>query len=550
MAYIENTLCDDVLTEIFKSFVNSDDDNTMTNVFKLSQVDSRWRQLALSDSTLWNHITIDEKVINQSIPVRQLAQDASTRANYAPSVFPRVALMLERSRTQLITVTIEIPICSLGRLPFNYFHSELLATLLSTHALRIEVFSIDTAYWKHHSLVLSIFRQKSLPNLAELNIKRQYMPMQEFEHRFDQPSLREPPCAVPYARKSTLEGDDPQNVLIYPKLRVVTLTGTNHKWNRFFGGNLTCLSIAALPFLARPTVVQLLRMLSSTRNTLECLELAGSLPFLEPDDRENFPPITLRNVTDLTLGYTMPLEVELFVDYFRVPSLLALAIHNLDGRTHDSMPFHEYTQVCQDTLSAFGSVLRHFPLEQIEDFSLSGAHFGYQPPYLPTEQNAEAGHVKLGDLPIPFQLVQRLHSVTSLALENPDRLFLTGMLYPQLDKVPKGRREYDDEEVMIPMVFSAVEDLHFDVNSDEAAHRSVVRYLNDRWQRFLKDDEDGNRVYMGESLEFLELDFSQMTPTEFRDTNWKCLSIADTYRLTVNDPDHYEPIVYENMGEE
>ncbi|KAF9033234.1 hypothetical protein BDZ89DRAFT_1062981, partial [Hymenopellis radicata] len=85
-----------------------------------------------------------------------------------------------------------------------------------------------------------------------------------------------------------------------------------------------------------------------------------------------------------------------------------------------------------DTLSSFAALLDTFPFAE---FALHGAQFGPLPTYIPIEE--ETG-VELSSLPVPFQLLQQLKNATKVHLANPDQFLLMGMLYSQLDMIPKG----------------------------------------------------------------------------------------------------------------
>ncbi|KAF9024358.1 hypothetical protein BDZ89DRAFT_125308 [Hymenopellis radicata] len=271
-ALIENIVCDDVLNEIFKFLVCFDS----WSPHRVAQVCFRWRAIALSDSTLWNRILINEESIDRRLSARDIAMRKRRKVRFRGNAFPDTKRMLERSRTQPLHIFIDLSP------PWEFYQTKSLAALLTPYVCSIHTLCIETSgMWKHSAILLEVLRGRALDNLTNLKIDRSYDDWQEFSPRFDAPTYSQQTASVPRSRPSFFPGT-PEEPLC-PSLRHLSLTGTYHDWDRFVVRDLVRLTISRLPFQARPTVTQLRAVLEMCSATLETLNLTGALPYLEPE---------------------------------------------------------------------------------------------------------------------------------------------------------------------------------------------------------------------------------------------------------------------------
>ncbi|KAF8914956.1 hypothetical protein CPB85DRAFT_470369 [Mucidula mucida] len=525
---IENMVCDDVLNEIFNRLVCVD----TWSPHRFSQVCSRWRVIALNNSTLWNHIYINENAIDDRLSAgdvikRVVSVDdvlkGKARKRVFGNAFPIIKRMLERSRTQPLDIFIDLKVSD-PRVPWEVYQTKSLAALLAPYVTAFRTFYIGTAgLWKHCAILLEVLRGRLLPNLEDLKIDRSYQSWQSFEPNFDASTYIAQTAPVPSSKLSFYPATPEE--LLCPKLWRLSLTGTYHDWDRFVARNLVCLTVSKLPLRARPTAAQFRTMLKMSSTTLEVLDVTGALPFLEPEDGNITPPLTLTRLTHLRMGYTMPLELDVFACNFLVPALRYLSITNLDERTPEDFRFAEESQIYGDTMNSFIALLASFPFEQLEGFTLRRAQFGSPAPFIVTEEMAYSGSVSLSSLPVPFQLLQRLKNAHKVRLDNPDRFLLMGMLYPQLDTITKDRME-GSNNLDVPIVLSSVKELFFAVNTDDQAHRSIMRYLSDRRERYLVRGEDGAEIFVGKKIDVLKLTFSLVSKEMEATIDWKSLVVA------------------------
>ena len=108
--------------EIFKSTARNDDGSK--SLFAVSGVSKRWRDISLSNSTLWSEFGVDKDDIGHS---QHVCENADPSA-----VFPRIALMLQRSRQYPLSISVDTG----GKDSlFNAFYIDQLVSLLSPHVI-------------------------------------------------------------------------------------------------------------------------------------------------------------------------------------------------------------------------------------------------------------------------------------------------------------------------------------------------------------------------------------------------------------------------------
>lgn len=402
---IDQLVVDDCLLEIFLFATSGWDSDTL---FSISQVSKHWRYITLANSSLWTGISVDESSIDYSEEAR-LRTAPHISAPYR--IFPRVGMMLERSVNSPISVKIDISITRSGQSVFHPL-AVYLANLLSPHRGRIIFFQTKSASWTHHTTLAKVFTGDSFPVLRSLLIECPYKSRQEFQSLFPQ-TVRSDKLAL-----TPLMDAEDSVTPTFPNLRELSFFGTVCDWFKYPGRNLSTIVLAKIPCNARPSIAQLCSILAMSKDTLTVLQIHGSLPY---SDRENgVVDVELPHLETLSLAYTMPCELVIFLDHVRVPALKTLAIENL----HTTQPIGAGAEMeYEDTLAAFEIMTRRFPLEQIEDLRLAGLMFG-PPPELPEVVQS------IDLLPTPFQFMQRLPKARVVQFDNAERYLLRAACYP------------------------------------------------------------------------------------------------------------------------
>lgn len=244
----------------------------------------------------------------------------------------------------------------------------------------------------------------------------------------------------------------------FPNLREMSFLGTVCDWARYPGRNLTTTTIASIPLKARPSTAQLCSLLAMNKDTLTALQINGALPY--DDDGDDIVDVELPRLDTLSLLYTTVCELIVFVDHVRVPALRKLEIENLNP---DLPVWPHNVEVHADTMDAFESITRCFPLEQIKDLRLANMRLGPAPIRFPM-QGAEG----MDHLPAPFQFMQRLRKVDVVRFDNPDRYLLWTASYPLA-----GRPQ---DDVVMPAVQKVVM-----TAGSHAAAMDVKVCLSYRW---------------------------------------------------------------------
>lgn len=153
---------------------------------------------------------------------------------------------------------------------------------------------------------------------------------------------------------------------LHPNLKEIQLDGALCDWNQYSVDNLTTLVISTMPVKCRPPTSQLRPILSMSKDTLKMLKIAGALP---RDRHTDDLTIELSHLETLSLFYTKPEELSTFVDYIQVPGLKNLEIGNLGHRPRCDQQYAH-------TVSAFRTIVAHFPVEKLEEVTLLDVHFG------------------------------------------------------------------------------------------------------------------------------------------------------------------------------
>lgn len=325
----------------------------LATLFAAPQVSRRWRLLAISNGAMWSQISINEKSIHHLEYVRGSGAGPS-----GPStVFPVVALMLQRSRQHTLDIRIRIPEFK----AFHSFHIDILVRLLFPHCTRIARFKAKSVSWKYHGHLLKIFTAESLPLLRSLDIQ----------------------CPRPSEGGGIELGFPPNfplrkvnlapfvNGQAAPNIKELCLLRTFCDWAKFASRNLTTLILSDIPFADRPTNVQLRSMLAMSQDTLKMLRIEKALPCKKGGDVDI---LEMPHLETLSIVYTLPHELSVFVDHIRLPAL------NIGNVTPCQRP-EVQVELYRETLAVFKRISRHFPVAKLRSVTLCNVQFGPEASY-------------------------------------------------------------------------------------------------------------------------------------------------------------------------
>lgn len=364
----------------------------------------------MSNSTLWSEFGVDKDDIGHSQPVCENADPSA--------VFPRIALMLQRSRQYPLSISVDTG----GKDSlFNAFYIDRLVSLLSPHVPRICCLLTKGASWEHHVAITNILAGKPLPLLEHLHNDHRYSPLQEIIFEIP-PVIRSTPSLM----RPLMNEEDPS--VACPKLRTLTLTGAFCDWKKmsFSGCKLSELVLGGLPFYSRPTTLDLCELLYTCKDTLEILRIT-SMPCLRGTLRP-IPIVEMPHLVNLAMHYTWCPEICELTNQIRLPKLSILEIVNICANIDTREAQHIY----DETAAAFASVVRHFPLEQLVQLTMMKVRFGPAPTDLELETVE-----RVEDLPVHFQFFQRLRNVTHVQFRNAGKSWLRAANYHLVGQTPK-----------------------------------------------------------------------------------------------------------------
>lgn len=108
------------------------------------------------------------------------------------------------------------------------------------------------------------------------------------------------------------QADDPLTEVtstLYPSLRSAGCFGIPERWDLFCVSNLRRLSLKNQPWVSRPSLEDLRRILAVSKNTLECLELSFVVGLDDSED-VSVPPVPENR---LVLPHVTQLELDTWV---------------------------------------------------------------------------------------------------------------------------------------------------------------------------------------------------------------------------------------------
>ncbi|SJL15572.1 uncharacterized protein ARMOST_19073 [Armillaria ostoyae] len=379
----------ELLLVIFSCGAQSTDGTAFS--FRVCTVCQRWRSLAINNAYLWTSLTIDT-----AIPPLSTLQ---VPLSYFSTIFPKEALVLERSSNLDVDITIAN---SLGSPKYTPKHFEFLSTLLSTHARHIRTLDVHVEHAISASKLCSRLHRVALPRLQKFHLISDYT----FEDLFDHEDEDYDPFCSTHMLEYSHEDNIPTSVDLqqwstskYPTLTDVACAGIPLEWGLFSPSNLRTLCLRS--GIQRAPSMEILRgILFNSMNTLESLELADIINWADPSDLHPAKArLTLPRVHTLIIGNRTPNEVRFAVQAFAFPTLRNLTIKcPLGGPESD----------------IFVSLIRYLPLDELHKLKFPVTCF--RETVLPDPDLVKEGNIAEDSLPLMLQFIRRLTSLHTLEL--------------------------------------------------------------------------------------------------------------------------------------
>ncbi|KAK0237392.1 hypothetical protein EDD85DRAFT_542278 [Armillaria nabsnona] len=464
-----DVLPDELLLEIFTLGANSSDNTSFS--FLVSTICQSWRSLAIGEPRLWTNLTLTLTAAVEPLPI---PTDPTFPVS---SVFPREALIVERSADTAIDIYLEYEDSEEGSTRYHLTEEHLLVLshfLADRCAHRIRSFRVTTLDWPEIQLLCTELHGIPMPHLETCFLTALCSEIRVCMDVYEEAT--EPVQLLEYA-----QGDDAPPVtsqdlrtggsLLYPALKDVCCSGIPMDWDLFCVSNLRELYFENQPLEARPSMETLRGILSNSKDTLECLELTYAIGL---DEELGDPPpsesrLTLPHVKKLKLIYIDPREVQQILRAFDFPALRTLTInsHNED----------------EDSSAVLVDVLKYIRVEELLDLSLAGI-------CLPLENvpERELNGAAEESLPLILQFLLRLTrgNLSKLVLQCCCDDFLKFMNYG---------KESGGGKVNL----SGLKDLIVKVGTEDASV-SVMSFIRDRLELGTVDG-----VYVGPVMEHILL---------------------------------------------
>lgn len=199
-----------------------------------------------------------------------------------------------------------------------------------------------------------------------------------------------------------------RGISLYPNLRYLNLMSTPMSWDMFCPSNLIELHIHRLPLQYRPHPNQLRQILEFSQDTLQVLELSGTVFQNHAFDS----PLTMSRVHTLKIGFSLAEELQCLFPQLLLPALTSLEVNNLDRKsTWFGRPPEDMVQAA---IAAFEVLAGCLPLDQLKHLRLDCITF-----QLPRNKLLSAGQEH-----VSFLFLNKLTSLTSLSLYSPDVITL------------------------------------------------------------------------------------------------------------------------------
>ncbi|KAK0207501.1 hypothetical protein IW262DRAFT_1530196 [Armillaria fumosa] len=316
-------LPDEILLEIFSFGTDSTQDTSFS--FLISIICRSWRSLAINEARLWTSLNVRLEALPDPLPI-------PTDFPFELSeVFPRETLILERSGDRdLDFYFLGLDDNAEGSEHFTEKHFFLLSCLLSRHAHRLRTFKVSTENWPSIVRLSTQFRGLKMPRLESYDVFALSSIHDAYEDSFDFESVQEAIHIPGYPEADKDFTELPS--MLYPSLHSFRCFGVPGNWGLFCPSNLRRLSLQNQPWVSRPSLEDLRRIFTDSKDTLEVLELTFIVRLDESEDVVD-PPVpesrlVLPHVRWLELGYTGPSEAQKILRQFDFPSLRGLILQN------------------------------------------------------------------------------------------------------------------------------------------------------------------------------------------------------------------------------
>lgn len=342
-----DSIPNEVLVYIF-AFAVLDPDEDPTFVSTITQVCSRWRDLATGSANLWGRI-----VLTFPIPDAQLIYTSTA---------------LERSGTQPLTILLDC------RDPdwdweeeshrFQWSHMQAITQLLLPHAPRWQTLEVLSDTWSPIYTFLSLTKELTdLSLLESLSLSRCNAFLAAPGQVFQPESMRSPLSLFGGAA--------------VPHLREVSLVGVHVDWDNSQLRNLQRLEFKYHASDVMPTIHQFVAILNNNPDLIE-LAIVGWGPVL--DSREDaITTISVPSLQKLSFGFIEMEYSTTLLSLFHVPSLRAINLEDVSKTVNpledqDSSALIQWLYTSQPNPRASFSgplpLLNPIPLQSIQELEL------------------------------------------------------------------------------------------------------------------------------------------------------------------------------------
>ncbi|PPQ70042.1 hypothetical protein CVT25_006370 [Psilocybe cyanescens] len=328
--------------ECYLPVINSE---TVRAPFILSRVNRRWRDIVLSQSSLWASLCITAELIQDSDCTFTGASQKLSSLNTS-----HITSCLQRSRRAPLNILIDVrdpewnfsetgvglddadspPIPTL----FSSDNMAIVMSLLVPHLSRWRHLTILTDTWVSMHTALSAINPAitslGAPCLESLTLMR-CNDFVSFSPQFQPQDLKGPTFMSRFGPEASS-----QDFGILPKLKQLSLRGVHVDWDSLAAAmrastvGLTSLELASHCSDVRPSNDQFHAILQSVP-TLRRLVITGSGPE-SPEDLEDAPldhdPVPLHHLQNVTIGYRTALEGRTVLQLLDAPNVKSLTLED------------------------------------------------------------------------------------------------------------------------------------------------------------------------------------------------------------------------------
>ncbi|KAG6333027.1 hypothetical protein ID866_6062 [Astraeus odoratus] len=290
----------------------------------VSHVCRLWREIALSNPLLWTQIRIS------STSIISLAMEEG-------EVVPRALAFARRSAHCLLDIKLDLTQSFFVdravsdvylHLHFHLLMSSAVDLLVDVHD-RIRTLDVVTDYKELLFLISYRVVPLGMQHLESWKMSRKPHKLKKLP--LDSHHIYDIVEFDASGRRGLSSPDSDSMNKLLPSLRNLQMSEITCTWNTWHVGNLTSLAINRLELNQRPSISSLREVLSHNQNSLERLELYGSLP-VQP--LLSGVPIPLLRLRYLRLGYWQQEEALVLLPHLDIPGLKSLALCDLRGTVY------------------------------------------------------------------------------------------------------------------------------------------------------------------------------------------------------------------------